>query len=253
MNATAEVTTNKLAEDVVAGLQHIKATFSEEELRFFLSASNQRWQRLEGITKSGEGASSPTLLKVAVFLEFSGISTCIKNFPPRVLEFIRMYAVSGKELMYFMPVNKNRDYFLMFVRNGVNLSPMAESDIAEALLFHQPFQQKVLEVKEAFDHVFKNATRIDVSVISATAEPVTAVTKEVPVVQDQEEAFIAQAIRFGNEVHNLTDHAQHYLSDNVSDKDRQKLRDLVGQKHIYNLKNLLFRLCGETAFKQTFN
>lgn len=250
---TAELAANRLAEDVVAGLQHIKAKFSDEEMELFLSASNQRWSRLEGITKSRVGASSPTLLKLAVFLEFSGISTSLKYFPPRVLEFIQMYAVSGKDLLYFMPNNKNRDYFLRFVRGEANLSRKAETDIEEALTFHVDHQTKVLEMKESFGFIFKKTTQIDVPDTSTTKESKT-VGGEVESIQDhKEDAFIAQAIRFENEVDNLTNHAEYYLSDRVSDSGRDKLRDLVGQKKIYVLKNLLFRLCGETAFKQTFN
>ena len=49
----------------------------------------------------------------------------------------------------------------------------------------------------------------------------------------------------------LLDHARYYTGSELSDEVREHLRSVVGQRNIFELKNLLVRLCGNTAFKQT--
>jgi hypothetical protein len=49
----------------------------------------------------------------------------------------------------------------------------------------------------------------------------------------------------------LLDHARYYTGPELPDEVREHLRSIVGQRNIFELKNLLVRLCGNTAFKQT--
>jgi hypothetical protein len=51
--------------------------------------------------------------------------------------------------------------------------------------------------------------------------------------------------------HMLLDYANRYVHPEVGDNERDRLRQVVGQRKIFDLKNVLVRLCGNTAFKQS--
>lgn len=69
----------------------------------------------------------------------------------------------------------------------------------------------------------------------ATASPVVKVN------QRREERFKGLAL-------NLLDFAQYYANPEVPEEVRDRLRSVVGQQNIFDLKNLLARLCSSKAF-----
>ncbi len=47
----------------------------------------------------------------------------------------------------------------------------------------------------------------------------------------------------------LLDYAREFTNPELPEEARDRLREVVGQRNIFDLKNLLVRLCGNTAFK----
>lgn len=85
--------------------------------------------------------------------------------------------------------------------------------------------------------------------VEITAEPTNGAHKQT----DAQTASVksvrnTKAELFRGLIINLIDSAEYYFQPSVSEKEREKMRDVVGQENIFDLKNMLYRLCSSKAF-----
>lgn len=103
---------------------------------------------------------------------------------------------------------------------------------------------RIIPIERKGDESGALATSVAVSIPALASVPVIAT-------QSRHVARAAREERFRDLTLNLLNFARFYVDESVSEEERDKLRSIVGQRNIFDLKNLLVRLCGSTAYKQT--
>lgn len=244
---------------ILEGLEKFYLTLSEDQFSEFARITGFRPKRLLDIASRDEPATMSTLLRVAVFLEFSGISIAWGGIPEDFIKLIRLFAVSWKGLEFFIPDRNNRQTFLLYVRGKRGLPEGCSRDLSNRLavsLLSENFVQMVDPLRkslEVFQKTFSPSLEKTSSAETVTEEvslasvlpPATQTQKEPRVFGEEENA---RARRFKNLVENLQGFADFYLAQGP--EDRVHLREIAGQRGIFDCKNALAALCSEDAFSR---
>jgi hypothetical protein len=154
----------------------------------------------------------------------------------RVLTLEEMAGLTGHETY--------PDQLLAVLRGARGISSAREASLHEMVDTYRPELEEKLKTVPRLIVVGTAVSEKKVCIgVAKSATPVTA-----PLVPSPSKSDSGRDERFKGLVINLLDFAQFYADPKVPEEVRDQLRNVVGQENIFNLKNLLSRLCSSKAF-----
>ncbi len=241
---------------IFEGLFLLQKALTPDQLLLFAKAVGIHRYRLVKIIEKEETAVMSTLLRIAIFLDFCGIPVPFGVVAKEEvsMELLQLFAVSGKGLEFFVDTATVRESFLLHVR-GVRFLPDRHREELKLIVDTVPDSVRNM-IKKKKDSLFELRGVVErylqdsLAVQQPEPETVSVTNTEVPEKSVTQEEARKRAERFASLVSNLTDFAQFYCDASTTEEDRRFLREVAGQKSIFDLKNLLARLCSERAYRE---
>jgi len=201
---------------------------------------------------TGEGKPvGMTLNTLRYYLDYLGYQLIeLSQIPDLYKDASRLLAFQVLTLEEMSKLTGHETYpahLLAVLRGKRGVSPEREDQLREVVMV---YREELMEKKRStpklvvVEHTSRGVQSLPVSLQTAVLEAVRPVVN-VPVPPKDS---LSRDERFRTLTENLLDFAKYYTSPGVSDADRDRLRAVVGQEKIFDLKNLLSRLCGSKAF-----
>lgn len=196
----------------------------------------QRYQ-IKAIADRTMPVTTTTLIRIAVYLNFLGRPTGLEKCDKLVREFAVIFATGRDQIADLLPNTTNRDALLKYVRGQRALPNQAYTDIAGVV------SNKAAELTVA--NTTAEKLRESIGGISPSA-------LDLPLPRAEMQHLVHELSSESFRVHmlELLSLAKAFTQPEIPEDVRDALRNAVGQRNIFDLKNLLVRLCGSTAFKQ---
>ncbi len=189
-----------------------------------------------------------SLISLRCYLDFLGYTveefTALTPMMQQACKLVAFRVISLEEMTRLTEYDPYTDRVLAILRGVRGVSRERE----------QLFEQVVMAYKNELSSaqgklprlvVFERIETKEVKKSTVDTAPVVAPVLRVPVTRT---ARISQAELFRGLLVNLLHSAEYYFQDSVSEKEREDMRDVVGQANIFELKNMLSRLCSSKAF-----
>lgn len=240
---------DKLRASVLKLARHARDHLSDDEwLKLARLCQVQRYD-LNKLIDGAHEVNPVTYMRIAAGLEQVGFKTRLSELDSDTHTVVMDLGgtVLGEIKDYF-PKEWDRQHFTQYICNDVAYSSHMEEKVklcAEELKRASKISDKP---KVNIDDVQYLRFRLHTADgNSAQPQRSKSVQHSLPAsVSPEEGAIAATEERFKVYASDLTVLAQAYL--NMKEADRDRLRKVVGQDNIFNLKNLLSRLCGSKAF-----
>lgn len=191
-----------------------------------------------------------SMISLRYYLDFMGYQLDeLIAIPPTIQDAGRLLAfrvLTTEELAKLTGFEEYPDSLISILRGVRGISVTRETQLREVIAaYRKELADKMLAVPKLV--TLEGAPKpVLVQSVTPSLPVVVAVKSIVP--QSKSKADNKRDERFKGLVLNLLDFAQFYAHPEVPEEVRDQLRDVVGQKNIFDLKNLLARLCGAKAF-----
>lgn len=139
------------------------------------------------------------------------------------------------------------DALISILRGARGISASREEKLGEVVA---TYRKELLEKMRTTPKLIQidRGTSAARTTIGSSNDPVSTLTKPVVVPMTGLKVGTKREERFRGLALNLLDFARFYTDPEVPEEVRDQLRSVVGQQNIFDLKNLLARLCSSKAF-----
>lgn len=190
-----------------------------------------------------------SLLSLRYYLDYLGYRvdelTTIPNTLQDAGKLLAFRVIALEDMAKLTHFDGYPDMLIAVLRGARGISAEREEHIREVVhAYQRELAEKLLTIPKV---VLLGHAPIAEGIFS-TAPKVPAIARAAIVPQSKPKADNRREERFKGLALNLLDFARFYTNPAVPEEVRDQLREVVGQENIFELKNLLARLCGSKAF-----
>lgn len=217
------------------------------ELLGVLDSTVHRWM-------TGSSPAGMSMISLRYYLDFLGYQVEELEKVSQVMQsagkLLAFRVTTLEEMARYTGHEKYIDQVITVIRGSRGISTERQA------LFHEFIKAHQLQLDEVMSKL-PRLIMLDAKVKSEVMVSVVADDFVTPAPILQEKTGQSEAVDSKSDEHfrcltlMLLDYANRYVRADVSDEERDRLRQIVGQRKIFELKNVLVRLCGSTAFKQS--
>ncbi len=241
---------NLLLVSVLKGLSAVRGRLNDDRWLVFSQLCQLQRYELNRLIEGAMKVTPATLIRVGAALEEVGQKTRLSELDRATNCVLTDFGLTQRgEIKDYFPNEWDRTHITKYVCESVTLSAMMV-DRVENLAARIRTGENI-SGKEKVDLTEIAHLQLELGLIPPVQTSVPAVIASAPSsevraptgqLQSRNERFKALTL-------NLLDFARVYTDPSVTEEVRDELRKVVGQRNIFDLKNLLARLCGSTAYK----